>query len=583
MSVSNIPGIGLLEEIDCRTPGILFSDEVALGDTKKFVETISDVGPGAFLEYFRVEFDEDILRGKKKIQATLGDGDWLLIDFRPGVDYVEFLRWAGRELMTMMPSVATHPNMELFRLWMAFPTRSEFLRLCPALLTHIAVIVPAGFVPAFATVKRRGSNFSVSDEEEHPEHADSTFSKKKLGPLFYRRSELQSGTVPQSTKQCVKAQLRAQSAAAIRKLSKGSYNSSQNLPAGTISNSAIRPQSCFPRPAVPVPPVNKQEEQEFESAAAKASQDIMSGLLKAWVWDHDEATRLLRFAQKVGSNLSGSSAASTLPTCAPSALVLESLQYRLSYSTGQRTHEIQVRRAQWYSTPVNVERYDRNAFEAVASLLELRFHRRHPKLLGLTTTVREGDYIYVVCDLPVFEAVFQRVRHQKAVSMMYVASLAIGVLEALSFLHAEGIVHRDLMAQHVVECEDQSFKLRLTPRAQLVDANGYAGNTDIPVRWSSPEALSTAFYTTSDDIWGFGCMMWEVLTKCQEAPFASTTEKTDVMAGICEGTLRLRIPPQCSTVMWDRLVAPCFATRQYRPTATQLLENAKEYMATLQR
>lgn len=34
----------------------------------------------------------------------------------------------------------------------------------------------------------------------------------------------------------------------------------------------------------------------------------------------------------------------------------------------------------------------------------------------------------------------------------------------------------------------------------------------IPIRWTSPEAITVRTFTSSSDVWSFGVVVWEVLT-----------------------------------------------------------------------
>jgi len=40
-----------------------------------------------------------------------------------------------------------------------------------------------------------------------------------------------------------------------------------------------------------------------------------------------------------------------------------------------------------------------------------------------------------------------------------------------------------------------------------------ASDEDLPVRWKAPECLTKHRYSTASDVWGFGVLMYEVLTR----------------------------------------------------------------------
>ncbi len=61
----------------------------------------------------------------------------------------------------------------------------------------------------------------------------------------------------------------------------------------------------------------------------------------------------------------------------------------------------------------------------------------------------------------------------------------------------------------------------------------------IPVRWTSPEALTYRKFTSASDVWSFGVVMWEVMSFGQR-PYGQWTNQ-DVIVAI-ENGYRLEIP-----------------------------------------
>jgi focal adhesion kinase 1 len=77
-----------------------------------------------------------------------------------------------------------------------------------------------------------------------------------------------------------------------------------------------------------------------------------------------------------------------------------------------------------------------------------------------------------------------------------------------------------------------------------------ASNDKIPVRWMAPESVVHRKYSTKSDVWSFGVLVWEVLSR-GALPFQELTTEGTVSA-VLRGQ-RLAQPPQCP----DPLFACC--------------------------
>ena len=46
-------------------------------------------------------------------------------------------------------------------------------------------------------------------------------------------------------------------------------------------------------------------------------------------------------------------------------------------------------------------------------------------------------------------------------------------------------------------------------------------DTKLPVKWLSPEVLETRLFTSYSDVWAFGILLWEMLTRCMAVPYGN--------------------------------------------------------------
>lgn len=85
----------------------------------------------------------------------------------------------------------------------------------------------------------------------------------------------------------------------------------------------------------------------------------------------------------------------------------------------------------------------------------------------------------------------------------------------MAFLESKKIIHRDLSARNCLVTEtDGNFVVKVTDfgmSRNTLENNYYnASSGTVPVRWTAPEALQRAVYTSASDVWSYGVVCWEV-------------------------------------------------------------------------
>ena len=167
------------------------------------------------------------------------------------------------------------------------------------------------------------------------------------------------------------------------------------------------------------------------------------------------------------------------------------------------------------------------------------------------------------------------------------------IASALQHVHQHGLVHRDVSARNVLVEADGTFVLADLGLAQEADepnSTPPVAPTTMPLRWCSPEYLSTMRHTDKADVWALGVTLWE-MTSGGRLPYGDITAERRLQEQLQSGLVKLRVD-----VAWGkryektderglasrviRLIDECLAVDvERRPTAEQVVVMVQKDMA----
>ncbi|KAM9840128.1 serine/threonine-protein kinase PAK 6b [Aulostomus maculatus] len=195
---------------------------------------------------------------------------------------------------------------------------------------------------------------------------------------------------------------------------------------------------------------------------------------------------------------------------------------------------------------------------------------RHPNVVEMHRSALVEEELWVIMEYLQGGALTNIVSETR-LNEEQIATVCDGVLRALSYLHSQGVIHRDI--------KSDSILLTLDGRVKLSDFGFCAQiNKDVPKRkslvgtpyWMAPEVISKQPYGTEVDVWSLGIMVVEMVDG--EPPYFSETPITAMRKlrdDPAPGVKNVRISP----VLKDFL--GCMLTRdtQQRSSAVDLLEH----------
>ncbi|MBP6918848.1 MAG: protein kinase [Legionellaceae bacterium] len=177
-------------------------------------------------------------------------------------------------------------------------------------------------------------------------------------------------------------------------------------------------------------------------------------------------------------------------------------------------------------------------------------------------------------------------------SLLQRYEIANGIIDGIIYLHAKGVIHRDLKSSNILIDIDKGYHPYLadfglsevkpkTDAENPLRSNSSPGVVVGSLRWMAPELFKNWPCSVLTDIFAYGVVLWEIITNQLPFPNASNQE---VIALIRDGQ-REAIPPRKAPQAYRNLIQGCWQQdpekrpQQAKPIANTLrLFKAQEQM-----
>ena len=142
----------------------------------------------------------------------------------------------------------------------------------------------------------------------------------------------------------------------------------------------------------------------------------------------------------------------------------------------------------------------------------------HPHLVGVTDFFEEGRNIYLVMKFVEGESLADRIKREGALPEAQVVKWSEQLLEALSYCHSQGIIHRDIKPQNIIIRPDGQAVLVDFGLVKLWDPNDPKTRTAVrgmgSPQYAPPEQyeLDVGHTEPRSDLYSLGATMYHALT-----------------------------------------------------------------------
>ncbi|GMT07045.1 hypothetical protein PENTCL1PPCAC_29219, partial [Pristionchus entomophagus] len=152
----------------------------------------------------------------------------------------------------------------------------------------------------------------------------------------------------------------------------------------------------------------------------------------------------------------------------------------------------------------------------------------------------------------------------------------------MAYLHDNKFIHRDLAARNCMLDRDLHVKVadfglcrEATSQDEYLPIHS---GREMPLRWMAPEALEREQFTMAGDVWAFGVVIWEVMTRGMN-PYPNL--QAYVLFEFLKAGKRMGKPDFCPDILF-RVMLDCWHGEQtMRPTFKELPDQIDEIIDVL--
>ncbi|XP_033116488.1 tyrosine-protein kinase SRK2-like [Anneissia japonica] len=218
------------------------------------------------------------------------------------------------------------------------------------------------------------------------------------------------------------------------------------------------------------------------------------------------------------------------------------------------------------------------AFLAEANIMK---EMRHEKLVRLYAVCSDTEPIYIVTELMSHGSLLDYLRGDLSLhlKLRHLVDMGAQIASGMYFLEQKNFIHRDLAARNVLVADNNLVKIADFGLAKIIKEDEYVARkgSKFPVKWTAMEAALYGTFSVKSDIWSFGILLVELVTKGQMPyPGLSNSEVLDQL----QRGYRMPKPVHCPDSLYRIMMQCWLEDPRERPTFEFLYHFLDDYFVS---
>ncbi|XP_075995472.1 tyrosine-protein kinase Fgr isoform X3 [Genypterus blacodes] len=192
--------------------------------------------------------------------------------------------------------------------------------------------------------------------------------------------------------------------------------------------------------------------------------------------------------------------------------------------------------------------------EAFLEEAQIMKRLRHDKLVQLYAVVSE-EPIYIITEFMSQGSLLDFLKDGEGqnLKLPQLVDMAAQIAAGMAYIERMNYIHRDLRAANILVGENLVCKIADFGLARLIEDNEYTARqgAKFPIKWTAPEAALYGRFTIKSDVWSFGILLTELITKGR-VPYPGMNNR-EVLEQVERG-YRMPCAPGCPSSLHELMV-----------------------------